>query len=57
VKPGQKQVRPINPKFHFEGTKTDKHGDTIYLVIELRTGKQLEWNEETFKKNESLVEY
>lgn len=43
-------------KYHFEGKKKDAKGKDVYIVIELKTGKVLEWNEDTFKKNESEVE-
>ncbi len=46
-----------NPKYHFEGTKNNQSGNKVYMVVELKTGKILEWNENTFKKNESQVEY
>ena len=44
-------------KYHFEGKKKDTKGKDVYVVVELKTGKVLEWGEATFKKNESEVEY
>lgn len=57
MKPGLKDKNPKNPKYHFEGTKNDQAGNKVYMVLELKTKKILEWNEKTFKKNESQVEY
>lgn len=45
-----------NKKYHFEGKKKDVKGKPIYVVIEIKTGKVLEWDEATYKKNESEVE-
>lgn len=44
------------PKYHFEGKKKDAKGSDVYVVIELKTGKVLEWNETIYKKYESEVE-
>ncbi len=57
MKPGLKDKNPENPKYHFEGTKQSESGKTIYMVLDLKTGKTLEWSEETFNKNKSKVEY
>lgn len=57
MKPGQKGLISKNPKYHFEGTKNDQDGNKVYMVLDLKTNKTLEWNEKTFKKNESQVEY
>lgn len=57
MKPGLKKQNPKNPKYHFEGTKQSESGKTIYMVLDLKTGKTLEWPEETFNKNKSKVEY
>lgn len=57
MKPGLKNQKPKNPKYHFEGTKQSESGKTIYMVLELKTQKTLEWSEETFNKNKSKVEY
>jgi hypothetical protein len=57
MKAGSKGSTPKNPKYHFEGTKNNKSGNKVYMVVELKTSKILEWNEKTFKKNESQVEY
>ena len=57
MKPGQKGSVSKNPKYHFEGTKNDQAGNKVYMVLELKTNKILEWSEKTFKKNESQVEY
>lgn len=43
-------------KYHFEGKKKDAKGKDAYVVIESKTKKVLEWNENTYKKNESEVE-
>lgn len=57
MKPGQKGPVPKNPRYHFEGQKTNGDGETIYVVIAIKTGELLEWDEATFKKNQSLIEY
>lgn len=57
MKPGLKGSAPKKPKYHFEGTKSDQDGNKVYMILELKTNKILEWNEKTFKKNESQVEY
>lgn len=57
MKPGLKDQNPKNPKYHFEGTKQSESDKTIYMVLDLKTGKTLEWSEETFNKNKSKVEY
>lgn len=57
MKPGQKGPVPKNPKYHFEGQKTNEAGKTIYMVIVIKTGELLEWDETTFKKNQLLIEY
>jgi hypothetical protein len=57
MKPGLNDQNPKNPKYHFEGTKQSESGKTIYMVLDLKTGKTLEWSEETFNKNKSKVEY
>jgi len=57
MKPGLKGSAPKKPKYHFEGTKSDQDGNKVYMVLELKTTKILEWNEKTFKKNEFQVEY
>lgn len=57
MKPGLKGSAPKKPKYHFEGTKNNQAGSKVYMVLELKTNKILEWNEKTFKKNESQVEY
>lgn len=57
MKPGLIDQNPKNPKYHFEGTKQSESGKTIYMVLDLKTGKTLEWSEETFNKNKSKVEY
>lgn len=57
MKPGLKGSAPKKPKYHFEGTKSDQDGNKVYMVLELKTNKILEWNEKTFLKNESQVEY
>jgi len=51
------ELIPKKPKYHFEGTKYDQSGNKVYMLIELKTGKILDWNEKTFNKNESQVEY
>ena len=57
MKPGLKDIKPKNPKYHFEGTKQDDTGKTIYMVLELKTGKVLDWTEAEFNKNKVQVEY
>jgi len=57
MKPGLKDKNPKNPKYHFEGTRQDDAGKTIYMVLELKTGKFLEWTEAVFNKNKVQVEY
>jgi hypothetical protein len=57
MKPGPKGPTPKNPKYHFEGQKTNETGKTIFMVIVIKTGELLEWDETTFKKNQSLIEY
>lgn len=57
MKPGNVGTNSKKPKYHFEGTKTDKRGKAIYVVVELKSGKVLEWSESTFKKNKSQIEY
>jgi len=57
MKPGLKDQNSKNPKYHFEGTKQSESGKTIYMVLDLKTEKTLEWSEETFNKNKSKVEY
>jgi len=57
MKPGQKELRPKNLKYHFEGQKINKAGETVYMVIVIKTEELLEWDEATFKKNQSLIEY
>ena len=57
MKPGSNEIKPKNPKYHFEGTKQDDAGKTIYMVLELKTGKFLEWTEAVFNKNKVQVEY
>lgn len=57
MKPGLKDIKPKNPKYHFEGTKQDETGKTIYMVVELKTGKILDWTEAQFNKNKVQVEY
>ena len=57
MKPGMKDKNPKNPKYHFEGTKQDNAGSTIYIVLELKSGQILEWTEEIFNKNKAQVEY
>ena len=57
MKPGLKDKNPKNPKYHFEGTKQRESGKTIYMVLDLKTRKTLEWSEETFNKNKSKVDY
>jgi len=57
MKPGSKGSVPKKPKYHFEGTNNDQAGNKVYMVLDLKTNKILEWNEKTFKKNESQVEY
>ena len=57
MKPGLKDQNPKNPKYHFEGTKQSESGKTIYMVLDLKTEKTLEWSEETFNKNKLKVEY
>lgn len=47
----------IQKKYHFEGKRTDKKGNDVYVVIEIKTGKVLEWNEATFEKNKQYIEY
>lgn len=51
------QAKGQPKKYHFEGKKKDEAGKDVYVVIDLKTRKVLEWNEAFFKKNESLVEY
>lgn len=57
MKPGLKGLAPKNPKYHFEGKKLDEAGEIVYMVIVIKTGELLEWDEATFKKNETLIEY
>lgn len=57
MKPGLKDKNPKKPKYHFEGTKQDDTGSTIYIVLELKTGQILEWTEEIFNKNKAQIEY
>lgn len=57
MKPGLKDIKTKNPKYHFEGTKQDKTGKAIYMVVELKTGKILDWTEAQFNKNKVQVEY
>ncbi|KKR59709.1 MAG: hypothetical protein UX50_C0018G0009 [Candidatus Beckwithbacteria bacterium GW2011_GWA1_46_30] len=57
MKPGPKRPAPKNPKYHFEGQKTSEAGKTIYMVIVIKTGELLEWDEAIFKKNQALIEY
>jgi len=57
MKPGPKGPAPKNPKYHFEGQKTNEAGKTIYMVIVIKTGELLEWDEPTFKKNRLLIKY
>ena len=57
MKPGMKDKNPKNPKYHFEGTKQDNTGSTIYIVLELKSGQILEWTEEIFNKNKAQIEY
>lgn len=57
MKPGLKDKNPKNPKYHFEGTKQDDAGNTIYIVLELKTGQILEWTEAIFNKNKAQIEY
>lgn len=57
MKPGLKDKNPKKPKYHFEGTKQDDTGNTIYIVLELKTGQILEWTEEIFNKNKAQIEY
>jgi hypothetical protein len=57
MKPGNEGINPKKPKYHFEGTKTNEDGETIYVVVKLKTGKVLEWSEKLFKKNKSQIEY
>lgn len=51
------QVKKQSKKYHFEGKRKDAKGNDVYVVIDLKTRKVLEWNEASFKKNESLIEY
>ncbi len=57
MKPGLNDTKPKNPKYHFEGTKQDDTGKIIYMVLELKTGKILDWTEAEFNKNKLQVEY
>lgn len=57
MKPGKKELNPKKPKYHFEGIKAGDKGKKVYMVIELKTGKILDWDEKIFKKNESQIEY
>lgn len=57
MKPGLKGSAPKNPKYHFEGQKTNEVRETVYMVIVIKTGELLEWDETTFKKNQALIEY
>lgn len=57
MKQGSKASTPKKPKYHFEGTKNDQNGNKVYMVVELKTGKILEWSEKNFKRKESQVEY
>lgn len=57
MKPGLKGSRLKKPKYHFEGAKNDQAGNKVYMVLELKTGKVLEWSEKIFSKNKSQVEY
>lgn len=57
MKPGLKDKNPKNPKYHFEGTKQDDAGNTIYIVLEMETGQILEWTKATFNKNKVQIEY
>lgn len=43
-------------KYHFEGKRKDAKGNPVWVVVELKTGKVLEWDETTYKKHESEVE-
>lgn len=57
MKPGLKGPAPKNPKYHFEGQKMNEAGETVYMVIVMKTEEILEWDEATFNKNQSLIEY
>lgn len=44
-------------KYHFEGNKKDDKGNAVYVVIELKTGKLLEWDQKTYDAHKEEVEY
>lgn len=50
------QTKKQSKKYHFEGKRKNETGEDVYVVIDLKTNKVLEWDKATFKKNEALVE-
>jgi hypothetical protein len=44
-------------KYHFEGSKKDTKGNTVYVVIELKTGKLFEWDPKTYEVHKEEIEY
>ena len=47
----------VTKKFHFEGNKKDSKGNPVYVVIELKTGKLLEWDQKTYDVHKGEIEY
>jgi len=44
-------------KYHFEGNKKDIKGNPVYVVIKLKTGELLEWDQKTYDANKGEIEY
>ena len=44
-------------KYHFEGSKKDTNGNTVYVVSDLKTGELLEWVQKTYDAHKGEIEY
>lgn len=44
-------------KYHFEGSKKDTKGNPVYVVIDLKTGELLEWDQKTYDAHKGEIEY
>ena len=56
-KPGSTKPNPKKPKYHFEGTQVDEQGKKIYMVLELKTGEILQWDEKVYQQYQGEIEY
>lgn len=44
------------PKYHFEGKRKDANGKDVYVLVEIKTKKQIEVDQETFVNKEAVGE-